>query len=153
MFKHFPSIPQWLTIFYILAGAIILFAAPSPTLLELEQHTPFTHTILGVAFWLYALLLLFDNHITPRKLLAYLTIWLFYVISTSIVTIEHLISGSVVPGIYLALTVYIFMTIFLLMAYSSFNETWKVADYIASKEGSWLSKLTRTDLRDYNEDQ
>lgn len=153
LFLRILSIPRWLALHYVIAAFIMVRAAPSPTVLEIEAKTNgiVTHFRIGIVFVIYAVILLLDRVVTPRKLLLYISGWGLYVNAAMLIAMEHFISGEEIPGLYLATVAYVFGIIFLLIAYSSYQETWTVADYIASVEPLWKSLLSKTDLRHYND--
>lgn len=131
----------------------MLFAAPSPTVLEMERLTDgmISHSLLGVIFLIFAVLLALDYTATPRRFLFYLIPWLVYVLGAMLLAIERLFTGHDTPGIYLANLAYIGEIVFMLLAYSIYGTVAQVSEYIAEHEPYWKTLLSKTDLKRYED--
>lgn len=131
----------------------MLFAAPSPTVLEMERLTSnmINHTLLGFLFIIFAALLALDYTATPRRFLFYLTPWLAYVLAVMLLAVDRLLTGHNTPGIYLANLAYIGEIVFMLLAYSVYGTVAQVSEYIATHEPYWKSLLSKTDLGRYED--
>lgn len=100
MFLRLVTIPHWMAIHYALAAFIMVFAAPSQIVLEIEKASGgiMTNGVWGGLFAFCALMLLIDNYMPPYKFRLYLLAWLTYLIAVVTIAFRTLITDEVIPG-------------------------------------------------------